>query len=329
MGDKKARKKIYGLLGIMVMASLVIAFSTSCQNDTPLDKEHNQSEDAQEVIVEEDNCFDNIDFTDEEKAYIEKLKERGEIRIAIRDRIGVFYEDEEGNKHGIHYGLAKNFADDLGVKLDIKLVQFENYFEKGGLIPETVKTDDTLFYTPDLLNEVDLYCDSLTALPWREKLFDFVEIYPVRQIVVNRTGEEIKSIEGIFDKKMIVLKDSSYEERLKDIEKEYGIEFDIDYNTDAMSTYTSVSEGTYDITISDSDLGILTITKYDNLSLSVPVGDYEYIGWGVSKEDKMLNSILSKYIGNMKGCGFIDQLWAEEYNMTFIEYSELLGIIEN
>jgi len=61
-------------------------------------------------------------FYSADDSILDRIKASGEIRIITRQSPTTFYEDEQG-KAGLEYELAKNFADELGVRLKLSVAK--------------------------------------------------------------------------------------------------------------------------------------------------------------------------------------------------------------
>jgi len=65
-------------------------------------------------------------FYSSEESLLDKIKERGELRVVTRHGLSTYYDGPNG-KAGLEYELAKRFADTLGVKL--RLLVSDNFDE--------------------------------------------------------------------------------------------------------------------------------------------------------------------------------------------------------
>ncbi len=295
------------------------------------------------VILDEGNKYKNISSTTQQGANIfekslnakiklnkheqdvlNKLKKKGHLYIATRDKITVYEPQKNGTIKGFHYNLIKYIASEMGVKLKIKKVSFSDYFNKNGKLPKNVKTDNSVVYTPDLIKNVDLYVDVITILPWRDELLDFIQITPVKQIVVTRKNGKIDNNEGLKGKKIAMQMASSYATRAQKIEKDLGIKFNFLEVNETGDMPVAVAEGKADVTFQDSDMALLTVSKHKNLTLCYPVTDTQYLGWAVRKGNGALKGLIEKYIKYAKDKGVLDKLFKQRYGMTLIEYLKLI-----
>jgi len=312
---------------ILLILIVVISGCTPDTNDTI------ESETQQTVgLIEQINILDQLNLTDGEQAYIESIRERGYFKTAIRE-IASVYREVDGKGTGYNYTAIKRFADDVGVELE--LVSVDNisvYFEKDGIFSDAVKTDPTLVYKPDLFDEVDVYTDMLTQLPWREKFMNFIGFTPIRELVISQNGLEIKSIQDLNGKTFAVQSASSYMNTLLEIEALYGFEMDYLLTDTISESLVAVNEGRADLTVMDSNRAFIEMVNYDNLEVGIPVTDVKYVGWAVAKDNPELTSILTKYMDALINDGSFNEMWLMDYDISFYEYYTLIlqdaGILE-
>lgn len=267
----------------------------------------------------------SIKFTEEEEKFIKELNKRGELKIGSTYQENTYFVDKNGNISGFHYKMAKEFAKMTGVKLNIKIIEdWSSYFSKKGENIEKVKTDSAYSYTPDLFGEVELYVAGITALPWREKLFDIVKFIPNKQVIICRKDEKVSSIKELNNKSIVFVKNSSFEGNFMKILKEKKLNTQIIYVDDFRESPKMVAESKHIFTIDDCDNAFKFISEYPILTIAFPISDFEMIGWGVSKNNKIFSSILTKYFKYAKEKGIMDKYWKEELGVTFSEYMKVL-----
>jgi len=268
----------------------------------------------------------NIEFSKEEQAFIKKLQTKGELRAASIIMPLSYYPQEDGTTTGFNYLLLKSFADYVEVDFQvIQLESFGDYFNFNGSIPENVKTDPNIVYTPDLFNEVDIFIGNFTILPWRQKLMRFVKTIPNRQMLITRVDSEIKEIKGLSDLRLVLLVASSYHDRIKELEKEYQLELDIYFVEEGTEEFAEVSSGNADATIKDSIYVFKELHAYKNLSVNFPISETEQIACAVRKDNEVLATILEKYFDHLRKSGEFDKIFQSEFNISITEYLNLLN----
>lgn len=268
----------------------------------------------------------SIDFSDDEKSYITDLKEKGKLVIATRIRGDIYSPQPDGTVGGFAYNMAKSLADHIGVELEINVVSFKDYYSIGGVIPGRVKTDPDYRYSPNLLDRVDLCVDTMTILPWREKLLRFIKIIPTRQLLITRKGEEIKTADELKGRIITIIASSSYEESFRRIETELKIKFEYNFLNDNASVEKMVTENPGYVTALDSNRALNTIQRNRKLSACIPLSDIQYLGWAVKKDNTVFASIVEKYILFARKTGVMNKYWQQHYNVSLLEYLKLIDI---
>lgn len=306
---------------MMIMFIFVLVFSGCTQpevNDVKMDEPTTQTLDKKPSIVDE------LDLTDKEAAYLEALQNGGVLKIASRE-IETVLNSSNGDYKGFNYNTIRKFADDVGVDLDVTIVDnIEVFFYKDGVFDETVKTDPNVVYKPDLFEDVDIYVDTLTQIPWREKLMDFIGFTPIRELVIHQPDIDIENIYDMNDKTVAVQSVSSYMSTFADIEQTYGIRLKYVYVDTIFDALTAVDEKKADFTIMDSNRAFLEAKKLSNIEVGIPVTDVKFVGWAVSKDTPELTSILTKYMDVLIDRGIINDLWLTDYDISFYEYYTLI-----
>jgi len=267
-----------------------------------------------------------VNWSSEEAAYIKALNRKGSIKIATKINSTIYLPQKDGSISGFHYKVLKEFAALTKINIDVQLVTWNDYFYKKGEDLEKVKTDPNYSYVPTLIENVDLYLDGITVLPWREKLFDIVRFVPSREMLISRTDNLPKQISDLNNKICVMVRNTSMELTLEKIKKANHIDFTYinPDNFDAMDLM--VSEGKADFTVYDSDRAFVALEKYKNLTIAWPVGKLEIMGWAINKKNKVFKGILDKYIKYAQENAILDKYWKQAYGVTFVEYLKVLSL---
>lgn len=263
-----------------------------------------------------------IRFTEQEKAYIDDLRQKGGITIATRVSDHVYFPKEDGTIEGFYYKMAKGLADLVGVNLKVRQVRWRDYFSRDGEFPKEVRTDEHFVYTPDLIKDVDMYVDAFTLYPWREKILRPVKFFPVKTMAVTRKGEELTKLEDLKGRILAVHPLSTYADTLREIEKRLGAQFRYLEVGSFFEGLDAVSKGRADVTCMDSHDA--WIVRYENLTLSLPLTDVQYICWLVARDNEILSSIVRKYFYHTLETGVFDRYWLEAYRIPFNHYLKII-----
>ena len=248
-----------------------------------------------------------------EKTFIKDLNKKGSIKIATKISSAVYQPQKDGTIKGFHYNVLNEFAKLAKVKIDVKLVSWNDYFYKEGADIERIKADLNYSYVPTLIENVDLYVDGITVLPWREKMFDIIKYVPSRQMIVSRKENKPLRIEDLNNKNCAMVKNTSMELNLEKIKKDKNIDFTYINTEDFDALDKMVSEGKADFTVYDSDRAFAACRNYKNLTIVMPISEPEIMGWAINKKNRVLKSILEKYLKYAQETAVLDKYWKEEY----------------
>lgn len=265
-----------------------------------------------------------VKLNSEEKAFLNKIRERGYIKAACREKPSVYELTEDGKIIGFHYRMMELFSQFIGVDLKIEIVSFKDLYSNGDEIGERVITDADYSYDPGIFNDVDLISDTLTVLPWRLKIMDIIPLYPVKQLLILRAGESIDILQKLVSHKIAVREYSSYHMKFMEIGRHLGLRFTFKFVDDTTFQIREILDGRADISAQDSDLCILIKEQHPDLAIGLPISDIQMIGWGVSHNSPLMSSILKKFFTAVKGMHLFHRVWEEEFRFKYLEYWQML-----
>ncbi|MEH6446265.1 MAG: transporter substrate-binding domain-containing protein [Oceanospirillaceae bacterium] len=268
----------------------------------------------------------NANWTSEEVTYIKALNQKGSIKIATKISSAVYVPLENDSHSGFHYSVLKDFTDLLKVDIEIKIVAWNDYFYKKGEDLARVKADQSYSYVPSLIEDVDLYVDGITVLAWREKMFDIIKYIPSRQMLISRIDNKPSNIAELHNKSCVMVNNTSMEINLEKIKKLHSIDFNCIAVNDFDAMDSMVSEGKVDFTVFDSDRAFAAMHNYENLTILWPISELQIMGWAINKNNKILKSILQKYIKYAQENAILDKYWKRSYGVTFFEYLKVLNL---
>ncbi|WP_157829035.1 transporter substrate-binding domain-containing protein [Colwellia sp. 75C3] len=179
---------------------------------------------------------------------------------------------------------------------------------------------------PSLIEEVDLYIDGITALAWREKMFDIVKYVPSRQMLIARVDNKPDQISALNNKSCVMVSNTSMARNLEKIKHLNNIDFNCITVDDFDLMDKMVSEGQVSFTVYDSDRAFAALKKFNNLTILWPISEVQFMGWAINKKNKILKSILRKYIKYAQENAILDKYWKISYGVTFVEYMKVLNL---
>lgn len=239
-----------------------------------------------------------------ESGDLEDILKKGTLTV-LMENSSTSYFIYRGKKMGFEYELLKEFADELGVQLEVKVVH-----DLDKMIP--------------LLNakEGDLIACNLTYTKDRLNDIDFSEPYFVTpQVLVQRkpkgwekmSYEElsawmVKSPEQLAGKKIHIWKNSSNHQRLLHLQEEIGDTIYMEEQngqTGVEELIEMVADGMIDYTVTEENIARANEKFYDNLDVSTALSVKQKICFGLRKSCPLLKARFDKWLLNfMSKAGF-------------------------
>lgn len=229
---------------------------------------------------------------------IEKIKKRGKL-IAVMDFNSTNYFIYRGKPMGYQYELLQLLAEQLGVKLEVKV---ENDIDKNFKMLEEGKCD--------------IIGINLTITKERSKLIDFS--YPhsqTHQVLVQRKPENWKTLSNeevdvalirnqlnLAGKVVYVQKGTSYEQRMRNLSDEIGENITLIENSDkeVEELIELVAMGEIDYTVADENVALVNQIYYPNLDVKTAVSFPQNLAWGLRKGDKQLKNEIDNWLIKFK-----------------------------
>ncbi len=308
-------------LFMIYLPTLLLCFASGCSKE-PSKVENEPVDDI--AMNKESAASADIIFTRAEEAYLNSLRIKGVLKIASQINPLSYFPQQDGSIKGFHYTLAKSFADFIGVRLEVKVVKFKDYFSLDGEIPKEAVSDPSFVYTPNLIREVDIYAANLTALLWRKKILNMIDVFPTRLLLITKKGEGIHELKELNGKRVATVFGSSYHRAFEKLEKEHNIHIVYISVDNPINIIQPLMENKADVTAQDANSAIFDIKTHKNMTVSMPISEMQMLAWSVRKDNKLLTSILEKYIQHTKATGIINELWRECYGISMQDYYNIL-----
>jgi len=264
-----------------------------------------------------------LDLSPEESAWIETRREAGgRLRVAIRERPDTYEPTPGGEARGFDWSLLREFAGTLGLDIDLTVeTEIDAFFARNGSVPADISSPDSNYsYTPDLLKKVDLYVNQFGMIPWRQRLMTMIPLFPTRNQLAGRKGEEVASFADLDGRRFAVIKDSIQQHTLADLAAARGIRLEFVYGNDETDLYRLVAAGRADYLLDASVIFAKNAKYLRGMSLSPFPEDVVMTAWCVKKDDTILASILTKFVAASQKSGIFGRLWSADFGMDFGAY---------
>jgi membrane-bound lytic murein transglycosylase F len=244
---------------------------------------------------------------------IAQIKERGTLRV-ILEYNSISYFIYKGQRLGFEYELMQNYAQSLGVKLE--LVMAKTADEQYNLLNEG-KGDiiaNGLFQNQKIKQQVALTNTYRTVQQVIVQRKPSISNNPTDS--TKRNDTLLLSAQDLSNKIVYVADNSVYYNRLKELSDSDGINMDVRILSDDRGTddiIEAVANGEIDYTIANKDVALVNKSYFENLDVNTAVGNPQNLHWAVRKNADDLLMNLNEWIQNFEK----EKLFAVLYNKYF------------
>ncbi len=232
---------------------------------------------------------------------VQQIKDSGYLVILTRNAPTTYYQGREETE-GFEYELASAFAAYLGVK-------------------PVFRTMDS---TADILEAIEageghIAAAGLTRTPEREARYIFGPDYQmVRQQVVCRRGDFLpRHVAHLLEKELIIVANSSYEERLKELKLEYpDLSWEATREMEIEQIMEQVWSGEIDCTIADANIVSINRRYHPELEAPFSISDKQPLAWVVAPKYAALVPEMEKWLMEMVQSWALDELLERYYGYT-------------
>jgi membrane-bound lytic murein transglycosylase F len=238
----------------------------------------------------------------------QRIKKSGKITLLTRNNAHCYYEYRD-QPMGFEYDLAKAFSQYLGVSLRVITPEWE------GLL--------------DSLNrgKGDFVAASMTITPFRAKIVDFSDPYmQVQQkVVVHKDNHEVRKLEDLNGKTVHLRKGTSYEERLRELQKE-GLDIRVKLydDTPTEELINMVADGEIEITIADTNIARLNRRYYPDIRIGIPIEEPQQLGWAFKKGEKTLLKKANEFFRKIRKESTFGRIYERYYaGLDIFDYVDL------
>lgn len=242
---------------------------------------------------------------------LDEIRERGKL-IALTDYNSISYFIYRGEPMGFQFELLREFADYLQIELELV-------------------TENDLSQSFNMLNDgtIDLLALNLTINNERRQKVKFTNpIMQTRQVLVQKRPDNwremtrdqiddllVRSLLDLADKTVYVQSESSYAQRMKNVQSEIGDTIHIvEVPMEVEELITLVASGEINFTVSDENIAMVNRTYYPNIDLETPVSFEQNLAWAVrlNGSEKLLEE-LNNWIEGFKKTRRYANLYAKYF----------------
>ena len=240
------------------------------------------------------------------KSELDQIRERGVLRVGTLNNQLSYYIGTDGPA-GLDYELTREFARELGVKLEIKPA-----YRLSSLFPALKN------------GEIDIIAAGLSQSAERVNEFRAgpAYYYVSQQLVYQKNQWRPRTIEQLIDHQdelaketdgkpvLSVVEDSHFESTLSMLKHTYpNFRFNVDKNSDINDLLKQVSQGDLMFTMADSVQVSLAQRVYPDLAVAFEMTEDQPISWFMRKsDDESLYALMIEFFGNLKQSGYLASL---------------------
>ena len=235
------------------------------------------------------SCNNKKQDTSNNLSDLEKIKERGVLRVATLSRSTSFFV-LRGKNLGYEYELADRFSKSLGVKMEMITAR-----DMDDLVDKLYK------------KEVDLIAYPLTITNEFRKKVRYVEHeYITKQVLVQPQHKEeplLSDVTELIGKEVYVVKNSKYHNRLLNLNNEVGggiIIRTVSNEINEEKLIEMVAENKIPFAIVDDNIANVNKTYFDNMDVSLPVSFVQRSAWAVGLDSPELYDAVNAWFGESK-----------------------------
>ncbi len=250
-----------------------------------------------------------------------QIREEGVLRVLTRNGPTTYYESQ-GNPSGFEYHLAKEFADHLGVELE--------------MIP-VVGLDELFSQLND--GRADLAAAGLSITPERSESLAFGPSYmTVKQLFIyNRKNlEKPQDYQDLQGLRIRVLGNSSHAETLRDLKQRYpALEWSESRDQETIDLLELLNDGDIDIAMVDANEFHANRAFYPDFRIAMSANETAKLAWAMKKSpyNSALQDTLQDFFAEVRRSNelprLIDRFFTFNERQPFIRTQTFLQMKES
>jgi len=232
---------------------------------------------------------------------LQRIQKTGQVTVVTRNNAQCYYLYRD-QAMGFEYEMAQAFAEYLGVRLQVKVVD---------------RWQDMVAALTD--GSAAFIAASTPIIPNRQTEVAFSDGYMEveQQIITHRKNSSIKNVADLSGKTVDIRKGTAYQYRLVEL-KDQGIDLAIRLHDDLPTEelIQKVADEEIDFTIANSN--IISINRR-NFPGAVPTGsinDRLQLGWAVDLKSSELLASINQFFKAIKKSGQFDSIYNKYYGDT-------------
>jgi len=234
-------------------------------------------------------------------ATLQRIQKTGEITVVTRNTAHCYYLYRD-QPMGFEYELAQAFAEYLGVRLQIKVV------DRWEEMVAALNNGSAAFIAA-----------STPIIPkWQpEVAFSDGYMQVAQQIITHRKNARIKKVADLSGKTIDVRKGTAYQQRLVEL-KDQGIDLSIRLHDDLPTEelIQKVADEEIDFTIANSNIILINRRNFPGAVSTGSINDRMHLGWAVYPKAIELLEQMNAFLKGIKKNGQFDSIYNKYYGDT-------------
>jgi membrane-bound lytic murein transglycosylase F len=229
---------------------------------------------------------------------LQKIKQTGVITVATRNSAHCYYLYRD-QPMGFEYELAQAFAEYLGVRLQIKIV------DKWSDMVAALSNGSAAFIAASM---------PITSKRQTQVAFSDGYMEVAQNIITHRKNTGIKEAADLSGKTIDVRKGSVYQQRLVELKKQ-GINLAIRLHDDlpVEELIQKVADGQIDFTIANSNIISINRRSFPGVVSTGSINDDMQLAWAVYPKSKKLLEQINAFLSMINKSGKFDEIYNKYY----------------
>ena len=229
---------------------------------------------------------------------LQKIKQTGVITVATRNSAHCYYLYRD-QPMGFEYELAKAFAEYLGVRLQIKIV------DKWSDMVAALSDGSAAFIAASM---------PITSKRQTQVAFSDGYMEVAQNIITHRKNTGIKEAADLSGKTIDVRKGTVYQQRLVELKKQ-GINLAIRLHDDlpVEELIQKVADGQIDFTIANSNIISINRRNFPGVVSTGSINDGMQLAWAVYPKSKKLLEQINAFLRMINKSGKFDEIYNKYY----------------
>jgi membrane-bound lytic murein transglycosylase F len=232
---------------------------------------------------------------------LHKILKTGQLNVITSNSAHSYYSYRD-QPMGFEFELAKAYAEYLGVRLQLKIV------DSWESMTRALKDGSGA-----------LLAAGIIITPEREKLVSFSKGYMKidSHIITHRNNMRINRVEHLAGKSIHITEGSLNHDKLKELRRQHlDLMIVAHQNLSAEELIQKVDAGAIEITIADSHIASLNQQHYPGAAAKGVICDGQQLGWAVNPKAQKLLASINAFFDTIKENGKFDEIYNKYYGQN-------------